>query len=387
MKIPMSNQNLVAILQDEIARSGPIPFVRFMAQALYHPEHGYYTAGDAQIGPSGDYYTSPSVHALFGELIARQLLQMVAVLGPADDPVAPDPITLVEMGAGRGTLCRDILRSVRQASPAAFSRLQYVIVEKSPRLMQRQQAALSDWPVRWADRIPRGITGVVLSNELIDAFPVHRLRVDAGRLQEMWVDWREDGFQPVWMAPSSPQLLPHLQQLGVSLDRPMEMEVNLQALDWMREVAAALTQGFVLTIDYGHPAAVLYDGRRPRGTFLCYDHHTVNEAPFERIGMQDMTAHVDFTSLAQAGQATGLSLLGFTDQTHFLMGLGIAQRMEEAAAEMETSAEARRTFLAMRHLMAPDGMGSVFKVLIQGKGVQSDLPLDGLKFRPFFDLL
>jgi len=378
----MSKQTLVAILREEIARSGPIPFVRFMAQALYHPDHGYYTGGDAQIGPRGDYYTSPSVHAVFGELIARQLLQMVAVLGPADDFV-----TLVEMGAGRGVLCRDILHRVRQVSPAAFSRLQYVIVEKSPRLMQRQQAALSDLPVRWADHIPIGVTGVVLSNELIDAFPVHRLRMEAGRLQEMWVDWREDGFQPVWMAPSSPKLAPHLRQLDVPFDRPMELEVNLQALDWMRAVAAALTRGFVLTIDYGYPAAGLYGGRRRRGTFLCYDRHTVNEAPFERIGMQDMTAHVDFTSLARAGEEAGLSLLGFTDQTHFLMGLGIAQRMEEAAAGMETSPEARRTFLAMRQLMAPGGMGSVFKVLIQGKGVPSDLALEGLKFRSFFDLL
>ena len=186
----MSKQTLIAIMRDEIARSGPIPFVRFMAQALYHPDHGYYTAGDAQIGPRGDYYTSPSVHAIFGELIARQLLQMAAALGPADDPVTP--VIIVEMGAGRGTLCRDILRSVQQVSPAAFSCLQYVIVEKSPRLMQRQQAALSDLPVRWADRIPSGMIGVVLSNELIDAFPVHRLRVAAGRLlKQKWsIRWR-----------------------------------------------------------------------------------------------------------------------------------------------------------------------------------------------------
>ena len=378
----MPEQNLADILRDEIARCGPIHFVRFMAQALYHPTHGYYTAGDAQIGPRGDYYTSPSVHAIFGELIARQLLQMVAALGPVDDPV-----TIVEMGAGRGTLCGDILREIQQVSPATFSRLEYVIVERSPRLMQRQQAALSDFPVQWADHIPSGITGVVLSNELIDAFPVHRLRTEAGRLQEMWVDWRADGFHPVWMEPSSPKLAPHLRALDVPFDRSVEMEVNLQALDWMRDVAASLTRGFVLTIDYGHPAAVLYDGRRPRGTFLCYDHHTTNEAPFERIGMQDMTAHVDFTSLAQAGQAAGLALIGFTDQTHFLMGLGIAQRMEAAAAEMETSEAARRTFLTMRQLMAPGGMGSVFKVLIQGKGVPNDLALDGLKFRPFFNLL
>ncbi|MFY9271057.1 MAG: SAM-dependent methyltransferase, partial [Candidatus Manganitrophaceae bacterium] len=132
---------------------------------------------------------------------------------------------------------------------------------------------------------------------------------------------------------------------------------------------------------------ILYTSRRPRGTFLCYYKHTTNENPYDRIGEQDMTAHVDFTSLARAGERVGLSVSGFTDQTHFLMGLGIAQRMEQYALEMDRSEEARKTFLAMKQLMAPDRMGGVFKILIQEKKVPSEARLEGLQFRPFFKFL
>ena len=378
----MSKPELVEAIRDEIHGSGPIPFARFMAHALYHPQYGYYTAVDAgeRIGRAGDYYTSSGVHPIFGALIAKQLLQMASHLALT----AGAPLTVVEVGAGKGALCQDILRGIQQVSPTDFQRLCYVIVEKSPWMRARQEERLAG-PlgdrVRWDDRIPDGLVGVILSNELMDAFPVHRLRVGRGSLEEMWVDWKAGHFCGIWAAPSSPALAQWVHGIG-PWDTPVEIEANLLASDFLRAAAGALSQGFVVTIDYGHPAEALYGPWRPRGTFLCYFKHTANENPFERVGEQDMTAHVNFTALMRAGDEAGLSCLGLTDQTRFLMGLGITEAMERSAARMDASEAARREFLAMKHLMAPREMGGTFKVLIQGKGVPANLALDGLRFRP-----
>ena len=379
----MSKPELVAAIREEISARGPIPFARFMELALYHPEYGYYTSPGEKIGWKGDYYTSSSVHPVFGELLGRQLIQIGSVLGEAD-------FTIVEVGAGKGTLCYDILNFIRKEAPEFFSGLQYVIVEGSRFLREKQISWLSSlFPerLRWEEEIPPGLSGVVLSNELFDAFPVHRLRVAPGSIQEIYVDWKDDRFVERLHSPSSSELPAYLDRLGLSFDRPVELEINLRALEWIRRVAHSLRRGYVLTIDYGYPAEVLYSARRPRGTLLCYHRHTANEAPYLNVGEQDITAHVDFTSLAKAGEEEGLQLIGFTDQTHFLMGLGIAQRMEGPASEMDRSPEARQEFLAMKQLMAPEKMGKIFKILIQGKKIPEGIQLHGLQFQPFFKLL
>ncbi|MFQ5949860.1 MAG: class I SAM-dependent methyltransferase [Nitrospiria bacterium] len=384
----MSKPELISAIGEEIAREGPIPFIRYMEMALYHPEYGYYASPGEKIGWKGDYYTSSSVHPVFGELIAKQLTQMGVAM--CQGGASEEPFTIVEMGAGKGTLCFDILNFIQRVSPPFFDRLHYVIVEGSHWLREKQIAWLAPlFPrrLRWEDEIPKNLEGVVLSNELLDAFPVHRLRVEGETVQEIYVDWRNGRFAEVLRSPSTHRLSTYLRRLNVRFNRPTELEINLVALDWMRRVGRSLARGFVVTIDYGYPAATLYTPRRPKGTFLCYYKHTANENPYEHVGEQDMTAHVDFTSLAQCGEKAGLKLLGFTDQTHFLMGLGIAQRMEGPASRMNQSPEARRTFLAMRQLMAPEGMGKVFKILIQGKNVPSDIRLDGLQFKPFFKFL
>ena len=365
-----------------------------MDLALYHPEYGYYTAAGDKMGWKGDYYTSSNVHPVFGELIAKQLVQMDHILSEAS-------LTLVEMGAGKGILCHDILQSIQKEFPSTYRRLHYLIIEKSLWLKQQQIAWLSPLfqdRVRWSDDVPEGMNGIIFSNELIDAFPVHRIQMGQGLLQEVYVDWREDQFVEVTGVPSTPKLQDYVERIGIHFDTPVYLEINLLALDWMKKVGEALHRGFVLTIDYGYPAEALYTPHRPRGTFLCYHKHQVNENPYHNLGEQDMTSHVDFTSLAQAGRDVGLTPLGFTDQTHFLMGLGIAQRMEVAANKMdslegsqsaedaetaETAEAARKEFLAMKHLMDPGQMGRMFKVLIQGKGVPEKPPLDGLHFRPF----
>jgi SAM-dependent MidA family methyltransferase len=381
----MSKPELVAFIREEILKHGPIPFVRFMESALYHPTLGYYSSPGEKIGPRGDYYTSSSVHPIFGELLAKQLLQMLLTLGEGES----GPM-LVEMGAGKGTLCFDILSTLKRESSSFFSRLQYIIIEKSPALREQQRERLKSlFPnqVRWEETIPDRFVGVLFSNELLDAMPAHRLRIDQQVVQEIYVDWKDDRFVETLGPLSTPRLLDYLKKIEVHFDRPTEIEINLQAIDWMRQVGQSLTRGYVVTIDYGYPAEILYTSRRPKGTFLCYYRHTTNENPYDYIGEQDMTAHVDFTSLARAGEEVGLSLIGFTDQTHFLMGLGIAQRMEPYAMEMDRSEEAKKQFLAMKQLMAPERMGRVFKILVQGKNIPSEVRLDGLQFKPFFKLL
>lgn len=379
----MSKPELVAAIREEIAARGAIPFARFMELALYHPQYGYYTSPGEKIGWKGDYYTSSSVHPVFGELLGRQLIQMVSALEERE-------VTLVEVGAGKGTLCYDILNFIQREAPEFFSRLRYVIVEGSRFLKEKQIAWLSPlFPkqLRWEEEIPSDLIGVVLSNELLDAFPVHRLRVASDSIQEMYVDWKDDRFAEILSPPSSSELPAYLNRLDLHFDRPAELEINLRALEWIRRAARALRRGYVITIDYGYPAESLYSARRPKGTLLCYYQHTANDDPYLHVGEQDITAHVDFTSVAKAGEEEGLSLIGFTDQTHFLMGLGIAQRMEGPSAKMNESPEARQEFLAMKQLMAPEKMGKIFKILIQGKKIPSGIQLDGLQFQPFSKLL
>jgi SAM-dependent MidA family methyltransferase len=383
----MSKPELITAIREEIALEGPIPFMRYMEMALYHPRYGYYTSPGEKIGWKGDYYTSSSVHPVFGELIAKQVIQMRAVCIQEDASGSEETFTLVEMGAGKGTLCFDIMNTIKKEAPDIFERLHYVIIEESRWLRDKQ----ADWlrpifpgRVRWEDEIPTNLVGLVLTNELIDAFPVHRLRVENDTIEEIYVDWKQGGFIEVLKPPSSPRLQNYLSRLPVRFDRPTELEINLRARDWVRQVGRALSRGFVLTIDYGYPEEELYSPRRSKGTFLCYHQHKTNEEPYARVGDQDMTAHVDFTSLKRCGEEVGLRSLGFTDQGHFLMGLGISEKMAGPADRMDQSLEARDTFLAMKRLMAPEEMGKVFKILIQGKNLPADVRLDGLQFKPFF---
>ncbi len=379
----MSNVRLTGIIQKEIEKDGPIPFARFMDLALYHPEEGYYSAPGDKIGWEGDFYTSSTVHPVFGALLAKQLMQMNAILDSKDNKKI---FTIVEVGAGLGSLCHDILKEIQKENPSLFKRLRYVIVEQSPWLLTQQKARLSPlFPdqLSWSDNIPTGFFGVLLTNELLDAFPIHRLVVHQNSVQEIHVDWRNDEFTEINLAPSTPELNNYLNRLKLSFDQRLELEINLSAIDWITSVAQAMTQGFVITIDYGYPAPELYSTRRPRGTFLCYYKHRTNESPYEHIGEQDMTAHVDFTSIARRGECFGLNPIGFTDQGHFLMGLGIAQRMEAPALKMHESEADRKDFLAMKQLMNPAGMGVTFKILIQAKHISEGVKLDGLQFKAF----
>jgi SAM-dependent MidA family methyltransferase len=390
----LGHPDLVKIIQNRILNQGRITFAEFMEMALYTPDLGYYTSGGEKIGLEGDYYTSADLHPLFGEMMGRQLAQIAEM--PACWSGGPAwaenvPLLILEMGAGKGILCQDILNYVRKAHPQFYQHLTYWIIEKSPNMIQKQKERLlpyiQDDKVKWAEGLDqpafsKGIVGIVLSNELLDSFPVHRLVKKNGALKEIYVTLKSGRFQEVLDQPSSPDLPNYFEKLGVVLEEGQQAEVNLRALDWMKQMGRLLSQGVIITVDYGYPAAELYSPRRKRGTFLCYYKHRVSEDPYIRVGRQDMTAHADFTSLALAGREVGLEVAGFTTQEYFLMGLGIAQEMEKRLQQYEDLQAREKELVAMKNLIAPDGLGRVFKILIQHKRLNG-LKLDGLAYRPF----
>jgi SAM-dependent MidA family methyltransferase len=226
------------------------------------------------------------------------------------------------------------------------------------------------------DLAPGSITGMLLSNELLDAFPTHRIQVTGGRIEELWVDRQDGQFVECLKPPSTAALAQYAHSLAAHWPDGYRTEINLNAMDWIRQVARTLRRGVVLTIDYGHTAEDLYRSDRKNGTFLCYFKQSAHENPFTHVGEQDMTAHVDFSSLARAGEEHGLQVTGFTNQLSFLMGLGVEQLI--ASLEPESP-----EFRAAIHLLKPTGMGGTFKVLVQHKGIEQP-QLDGLKFKPFF---
>lgn len=386
---------LVADLIEEIRQAGSISFARFMELALYHPSFGYYMRfadkadserpqhglGEDRIGWSGDYYTSCDVSPILAESLAKQITQMDQLLG------RPNPFTVVEMGPGKGALARDLLTACYRSSGSLAQRLRYVLIERSPMMQASQQQCLAPWIgeqgcVTWlndvADLPAEYVEGLVFSNELVDAFPVHRVRVVDGKPQEVWVDYRDGRFVEQLRACSAEvaDYLRRLAEQDIVLRDGACADINLQAMEWMREVARVLWRGFVVTIDYGHSAPDLYSSERKQGTLLCYYHQTASDDPYQRVGLQDMTAHVDFTTLAMVGESAGLHLTGFTNQMSFLTSLGV----EQVLASLEPGSAA---FQSVLQLLRPNGMGSTFKILLQHKGLPRP-ELDGLRFKPFF---
>ena len=380
----LGHPELVAAISSEITGNGPIPFVRFMELALYHPQYGYYMrqpdgTDHERIGWSGDFYTSSDVHPILGRALAAQARQMDELLG------RPTPFTIVEMGAGKGLLARDCLAAIQAMQDDFASRVRYVLIERSPTMQALQRQNLSPWLnqpglVTWIEGLdalaPQSVAGLFFSNELVDAFPVHRIQMVASQARELFVDYRDGSFEECLKPLSTPALDHYLQKLNPTWPDGYRAEVNLQALEWMEQVAQRIDRGFVLTIDYGHTAQDLYGPDRKNGTFLCYYQQLTGDVPYVRIGQQDMTAHVDFTSLATVGAAAGLTVTGFTNQMSFLMGLGVEDMIGQLDPESPE-------FGAAIHLLKPDGMGRTFKILVQHRGVEQP-DLDGLKFKPFF---
>ncbi len=377
-------QRMTALIQE----TGPLTFARFMELALYDEAHGYYTTGGGR-SPSatsfigregGDFFTAPSLSPILAKCLVRQLAEIDERLGH------PPVFHLVEMGAGDGTLFRDLLQECQEQQVSLLPRLACILVERSPAFRRRQQEVLAAWQeqgvgIRWVDdlqSIPDGsLTGTLLSNELVDAFPVHRVRMEEDGLRELYVTSRDHALQERWAEPSTPELASFLSGLDVELPVGFTTEINLEAVSWIKQVARVLDRGVVITVDYGHTAQDYFAPERKNGTLMGYYRHTVTTDPFTRIGEQDLTAHANFSSLALAGERVGLTTTGFTNLQHFLMSLGI----EELVEGCEQESEAVR---AAAQLLRPHGMGTTFKVLMQHKGFDVST-LRGLRHRAFFE--
>jgi len=359
---------LVAALRDKIDLEGGISFADYMATALYHPEYGYYTSPRQRIGKAGDFFTSSSVHSLFGRLIARQLEQMWQLLGCGS-------FTVAEQGAGDGHLCLDILDALAEDFPEFYARVNYRIVEISPDHQRSQtvnlEKHLTAGRLQWTslDRLA-GMQGCFLSNELVDAFPVHLLEKRDGELLEVFVVNHPDGFSEELRTLKNKALAEYFQLIDVPPVEGNRCEVNLKALEWMAQITDLLDHGFVMTIDYGYPAQELYAPFRRNGTLLCYHRHQSNDNPYARIGCQDITAHVDFTALQRVAEKKGAETLFFGEQYRFLMGLGFLEALIELQMQTSDPQQAQALRMTLKNLVLPEGgMGESFKVLIQGKQI------------------
>ena len=364
-----------------------ITFASYMDLALYHPDYGYYTTKASILGPDGDFITSPHLGHDFGELLAVQFADMWHSLGQ------PTPFQVVEMGAGQGLIAADVLTYLQQYQPDCYGALDYIIIEKSPALRSQQQTRLTHKKVTWTtlDELTP-ITGCFFSNELIDAFPVHIIQKNNNQLQEVYVTTQDSALQETLGPLSTDQLTQYADLVAIDFLNDTYLdgyrtEVNLAALDWLDTVSSRIARGFLLTIDYGHTAQRYYSPARHKGTLKCYYQHSHYDDPYTNIGQQDLTAHIDFTALQRHGNNVGLSTLGFTQQGLFLMALGLGDRVANLAQTITPGPDGfnqliqRRSALHQLMDMSPMGLGT-FGVLIQGKGIEDDIPLKGLTIPP-----
>ncbi|MDR9404141.1 MAG: class I SAM-dependent methyltransferase [Halothece sp. Uz-M2-17] len=388
-----SNFQLIEIIKDQIANSPEqkITFADYMDLVLYHPQEGYYTSGQVDIGKAGDFFTAASLGSDFGELLAENFVEMWDKLGQ------PNPFDLVEMGAGKGELAGDIIRYLSQHYPQCLQVLHYHIIEQSPALREQQKAKLKSWEnevtLQWEtwEEIPdSSLVGCCFSNELVDAFPVHRVQIEAGILQEIYVTLTEENnpspFTEITDNLSTPQLQAYFSTVGVTLpssDYPdgFQTEVNLAIQPWLATISRCLKQGYLLTIDYGYPAEKYYNPQRYEGTLQCYIQHQRHNDPYYLIGQQDITSHVDFTALETYGKQYDLECYHFTQQALFLMSSGLGDRLNKLSQGGFNLMEVLQQRDALHQLMDPMGLGG-FGVLLQGKGMneaETNTPLLGVR--------
>jgi SAM-dependent MidA family methyltransferase len=348
---------------EQIRKKGPITFEQFMSMALYDPDFGYYNTESRKIGREGDFYTSSHLHPVFGAVVGRQINEMWDLMG------RPDNFSVVEMGAGAGYVCKDLLDSLRRTD--FFSSLQYIIIERSPAMRDNQQKLLREFPdkVKWASALNDcgSITGCIFSNELLDAFPVHLVRMEDS-LKEIYLDLdSENRFIEVTGDLSSDEIAHYFREFSIEIEKGYTTEVNLGIKDWLHAINEVLQRGFILTIDYGYPAWDYYSEDRNRGTILCYHKHQINETPYMNIGEQDITAHVNYSAVKKWGEEIGIRTAGFCGQGVFMVSLGIDDDIKKIA---EGSGDYLFEIARIKKLILPQGMGESHKVMIQYKGAE-----------------
>jgi SAM-dependent MidA family methyltransferase len=350
------------IHHDIAAQGGWIPFSRFMELALYAPGLGYYSAGARKFGAAGDFVTAPEISPLFGRTVARQVADIMAQSTPQ----------ILELGAGSGKLAADVLGELERLDCLPE---RYDILEVSADLRERQQALLRERVphlvarVHWLDALPENISGAVIANEVLDALPVHLLRWKDAGIAERGV--ASEGGNFVWLErpPENPALLETAQRIGVP-DNYLS-EISLAARGLIVSLCERLQQGVLLFIDYGFGAGEYYHPQRNQGTLMCHYRHHAHDDPFFLPGLQDITAHVDFTAAAECAIDSGAHLLGYTSQAHFLINCGITDFLAESDPEKLRDYLPLSTQL--QKLTSPAEMGDLFKVIALGKGMEQPL--------------
>jgi len=352
-----------AELRRRIRAQGRITFAEFMEVVLYLPGGGYY-ATTSRIGRRGDFLTSPETHPIFGALLARLAAFMWRALG------SPVPFQIVEYGAGSGSLCRQMLEAAPCLDGDFASALRYLIVEVSGSLRAAQQAELSDLAnrVRWADPADanESAVGCVVANELVDALPVHRLKITGAGPEEVYVGLAAGRYLELLGTPSRPELPVYLSDQGVRPPGGSVVEINLAAREWLRKAAGRLHRGYVLVLDYGGAAPDLYRGAGPRGNLRCFSRHGWTDDPYDRPGLQDISAPVDFSDLAGTGERIGLQLVHEFSQANLLSGLGLGEALRWLQTSSLPVEERERNRAAMLALADPRGLGG-YRALIQRK--------------------
>ena len=358
-----------------------------MQACLYSRRGGFYASRAQRI--SAHFGTSSLSHPVFGALIARQLEQMWHLLG--DPPV----FHVIEVGAGDGVLAQSIVHACWRMAPEFAEALYYVAADYEPRRPQSSDP-VADWDRGtgvWVSSGPDAIAriqrvkteglsafgnviGCILSNELIDNFPVHRFAIQGGRVKEVFVTLAEGKLAEVLDEPSSARIEERIASLGLSLSEGYRGEVNLAIECWTRQIACALNRGFVLTIDYGGEAGDLYAAGNSEGTLVCYQQHAAGNDPYKDIGQQDITCHVDFTTLRRLGEGHGLTTVGYNRQRQFLTNLGFSSFLDALDAQGLSAARTELSRMAMMALVDPEEYGDL-NVLAQAKGIGSGTELLG----------
>lgn len=350
-----------------------MPFVEFMQQALYAPDFGYYSAGLQKFGAQGDFVTAPELTPLFGKTLANQCQDILITL---DNPI------LFEFGAGSGRLAVDLLQSLEERGCLPS---EYHILEVSNNLRQRQYELIrKEIPhllerVKWLDRWPeKAFQGVIVANEVLDAMPVHRfLQTESGLLESFIALDPQGQLKEIFKPCNNQRLLSYIQSVLPKQDSPYLSEVNLFVEDWIKQCYIMLDKGAMILLDYGFPRHEYYHPDRRTGTLMCHYHHRAHTDPLAHLGEQDITAHVDFTQVAEAGHQAGFHIAGFTNQASFLLANGLLSLLEQ---EGQTDERSRlKAGQAVKQLVQPSEMGELFKVIALTKDI--DLELTGFQLQ------
>lgn len=357
--------SLTQTLQTHLQRHQSMPFIEFMQMALYDPHEGYYSSGLQKLGPKGDFTTAPELTSLFGKTLANQCEQIFAHL---------DKPKLFEFGAGTGKLCIDVLSHLDTLNSLPES---YFILELSANLRHRQQELIKKniphlaSKVKWLDTWPEiPFNGVVLANEVLDAMPIHRFLHEEGRILESYVQFNEQGqLCEHFKHCHNERLLNYIKKNLLPLPSPYLSEVNLFIDSWLLNIYTMINKGAVILIDYGFPRHEYYHPDRLQGTLMCHYQHKTQPNPLLNPGEQDISAHVDFTHVAEAGFDAGFHVAGYTNQASFLLANGLLSFIHDLKSEKEQVLAKQ----AIKQLTQPNEMGELFKVIALAKNLKIDL--------------